>query len=57
MDHIFKIHSANLCLSIEEFSLFTFNVASFVAQLVKNLPAMQETLIRFVGQKDSLEKG
>ena len=31
--------------------------ASFVAQLVKNLPAMQETLVRFLGQEDQLEKG
>ena len=29
----------------------------FVAQLVKNLPAMRETLIRFLGQEDQLEKG
>ena len=31
--------------------------ASLVTQLVKNLPAMQETLIRFLGLEDSLEKG
>ena len=31
--------------------------ASLVAQLVKNLPAMQETLVRFLGQEDSLEMG
>ena len=31
--------------------------ASLVAQLVKNPPAMQETLVRFVGQEDLLEKG
>ena len=30
---------------------------SLVAQLVKNLPAMQETLVRFLGQEDSLEMG
>ena len=28
-----------------------------VAQLVKNLPAMQETPVRFLGQEDALEKG
>ena len=28
-----------------------------VAQLVKNLPAMQETWVRFLGSEDSLEKG
>ena len=27
------------------------------AQLVKNLPAMQETLFQFLGQEDLLEKG
>ena len=31
--------------------------ASLIAQLVKNLPAMQETLVRFLGQEDPLEKG
>ena len=28
-----------------------------MAQLVKNPPAMQETLVRFLGQEDPLEKG
>ena len=32
-------------------------LASLVAQLVKNLPAMQETLVRFLGGEDPLEKG
>ena len=31
--------------------------ASLVAQLVKNPPVMQETLVRFLGQEDPLEKG
>ena len=31
--------------------------ASFIAQLVKNPPAMQKTPVRFLGQKDPLEKG
>ena len=31
--------------------------ASLVAQLVKNPPAMQKTLIRFLGWKDPLKKG
>ena len=30
--------------------------ASLVAQMVKNLPAMQETPVRFLGQEDPLEK-
>ena len=28
-----------------------------VAQMVKNLPAVQETQVRSLGQKDHLEKG
>ena len=31
--------------------------ASLVAQLIKNPPAMQETLVRVLGQEDPLEKG
>ena len=34
-----------------------FLMVSLVAQLVRNLPAMQETLVRFRGQEDPLEKG
>ena len=33
------------------------SVASLVAQLVKNPPAMQETPVRFLGWEDLLEKG
>ena len=33
------------------------NGASFVAQLVKNLPAMRETPVRSLGWEDPLEKG
>ena len=31
--------------------------ASLVAQTVKNLPAMQETLVQSLGCEDPLEKG
>ena len=31
--------------------------AGLIAQFVKNLPAMQETLVRFLVQEDPLEKG
>ena len=34
-----------------------YSWASLVAQLVKNLPAMQETLVRFLGWEDPLEEG
>ena len=30
---------------------------AMVAQMVKNLPAVQETWVRSLGQEDSLEKG
>ena len=32
-------------------------MASLVAQLVKNLPAMQESRFRLLGWEDPLEKG
>ena len=31
--------------------------ASLIAQLVKNLPAMQETPVQFLGWEDPVEKG
>ena len=34
-----------------------YHVSSPVAQLVKNPPAMQETLVGFLGREDLLEKG
>ena len=34
-----------------------FITSKLVAQMVKNLPAMQETWIQSLGQKDPLEKG
>ena len=42
--------------------MFSFRVLSFpfkgfpVAQLIKNLPVGQETLVRFLGREDLLEK-
>ena len=32
-------------------------MAALVAQMVKNLPAMQETWVQFLGRDDPLEKG
>ena len=37
-------------------NLIEFIIASLVAQMVKNLPAMQETQVRCLGQGDPLEK-
>ena len=34
-----------------------YSWASLVAQLAKNLPAVRETLVRFLGWEDPLEKG
>ena len=34
-----------------------YSWASFVAQLVKNLPAMRETWVRSLGWEDPLERG
>ena len=38
-------------------SYFQYSWASLVAQTVKNLPALQESWVRSLGWKDSLEKG
>ena len=37
--------------------LLQYSWASLVAQVVKNLPAMQETWVRSLGWKDPLEEG
>ena len=37
-------------------SLFSTLFASGIAQMIKNLPAMQETWVRTLGQEDPLEK-
>ena len=38
-------------------SVWTLPWASLIAQLVKSLPAIQETPVQFLGQEDLLEKG
>ena len=38
-------------------TILTVQLASLVAQKVKNLPAMQETGVRSLGWEDPLEKG
>ena len=37
--------------------LSKYFLASLVAQMVKNLPAMQETWVRSLGREDPLKKG
>ena len=34
-----------------------FSISSLVTQLVKNVPVMQETLVRYMQREDPLEKG
>ena len=36
--------------------LIVYRLVSLIAQLVKNLPEMQETVVRFLGWEDPLEK-
>ena len=43
--------------NFEDFNSFNNSRASLVAQMVKNLPAMQETQVWSLGQEDPLEKG
>ena len=43
-----------MCFGIEG---LLYDRAFLVAQMVKNLPAMQETWIQFLGQEDPLGKG
>ena len=47
--HILYIHIIHI--------YFIYIKASLVAQMVKNLPALQETWIQSLGQEDPLEKG
>ena len=48
----FEQHRFELCGII-----YTWIFQSLIAQLVKNPPAMQKTLVRFLGGEDPLEKG
>ena len=45
--------------AILDISVYVIQVdgVSLIAQLVKNVPAMQETKVRFLGWEDLLEKG
>ena len=62
MGHLLKITSVFLKSSTGQsckihICVYVYIGASLVAQLVKNPPTMQETLVRFLDQEDSLEKG
>ena len=49
--------SAIRVVSSAYLGLLIFLPASLIVQLVKNPPAMQETLVQVLGQEDPLEKG
>ena len=51
-----QLHSTSLIHDVIKISYKVF-MTSLIAQLVRNLPAMQETLVQFLGQEDPLEKG
>ena len=47
----------NSCYFSQLLRTYTKCGASFIAQLVKNPPAVQETWVQFLGQEDTLAKG
>ena len=53
---IFPTQGLNLGL-LHGRQILYFLRASLIAQLVKNLPAMQKTPVQFLSQEDPLEKG
>ena len=53
---VFTPSSAFLSLVFVLIALLTSVRASLVAQLVKNLPTIQETWVQFLGREDPLEK-
>ena len=50
----FKEHISTI--NINDNDNYNYNWASLVAQMVKNLPAVQETWVQFLGWEDLLEK-
>ena len=44
-------------VSVGSIPIGEFFFFSLIAELVKNPPVMQETLVQFLGQEDLLEKG
>ena len=47
----------NLAIVVSHISSYNIQQSSLVVQLIRNLPAMQETLVQFLGQENPLEKG
>ena len=56
---VFKLFQKGVAVSPTRVlhSLHYVQRASLIAQLVKNQPAVQETLVRFLGRENLLEKG
>ena len=54
-----KVNHEEMPAAILDISVYVIQVdgVSLIAQLVKNVPAMQETKVRFLGWEDLLEKG
>ena len=50
--YFFKFYS-DMCTQLY---VLSYTLASLVAQMVKRLPAMQKTRVRFLGREDPLEK-
>ena len=48
-----------ICSSLKQIlhELSTYLICSLITQLVKNPPAVQVTLVQFLGREDPLEKG
>ena len=53
----FPFFSIDLFVQQEILVFLSFFWASLIAQLVKNLPVIQETPVRFLGREHQLEKG
>ena len=49
-----RLSTVDVCSRIDTFNI---GLASLVAQMVKNLPAMQETRVQSLGYEDPLDEG
>ena len=52
-----SVSASVILINIQDWFLLGLTRASLITQLVKNLCAMQETLVQFLGREDPLEKG
>ena len=46
-----------VCLQLFKFVEYEVMLASLVTQMIKNLPAVQETHVKSLDQEDPMEKG